>query len=179
MRRVHATVSLQEALERSLSELREQFLQRLISAGADPRDAERLMSNAIGELERSERPRVSLPDFQRRFLKEVDRQCQIFADLRRLPYGRLAPVVSWHWRTLLELARKAGIGRQDAFCVLRDMLWKHGASWAASKNPEVELLADLEYGFNVVGLTRRGFRIFGEHNRQAAAEALSPLRGAL
>jgi hypothetical protein len=160
-----AIVPLQEALVRTLSDCRDQFLQRILSAGAGPEDVETLMGNAVEELLRTESPSVRLPDFEKRLLRAVDRQCQVRADLRRLPYRTIAPVICRHWSVLMEHSRKAGLGREEAFRVICDLIWKHHASWAAAENPEERLLADVTYGFHVIGLTRKGFHLVGGNSQ--------------
>ena len=158
-------VPLREALSRALVELREPCLQRLISAGASPADAERLMGNVIEELVRTESRMVRPPDFEKRFLRAVDRHCQAHADLRRLPYRTVAPVICRHWCALMERSRRVGIEREETCRILYDLIWKHGASWAASNNPEERLLADVAYGLQVISLTRRGLRLVGGNSR--------------
>lgn len=144
-------VPQREALLQALRKLKDPCLQRFLAAGAAPADAERLMANAIEELQRTERPLVFVPDFARRFLRAVDRQCQTFAELRGLPYRTLEPLICRHWNALLEHSRRVGIERETALRVICDLIRKHGASWAATKNPGEVLLAQLIHGLHAIG----------------------------
>jgi hypothetical protein len=146
-------MSLQEAMAQALTDLRDPFLQRLIAAGANPAEAERLMGHAMDELFRTERPSVRRAELYKRFLKEVEKKCLAFAELRRIPYRRVAPVLTRHWRSFMDFSSKAGISSEEAFGIMRDLLWKHAERWSSTENLETDLLSVLKYGFRVVGLT--------------------------
>lgn len=157
MRRVSvAPVPLRDALLHALRELKDSCLQRLLSAGASPADAERLIGNALEELQRTEPPMVVLPDFEKRFLRAVDRRCQTHAELRGLPYRAVAPLIGRHWSVLMDHSRRAGLDREVALRVLCDLIRKHASSWAAAENPGEAMLAQLTFGLHVIGLTKRG-----------------------
>jgi hypothetical protein len=143
----------QVCLLRALRDLRECCIQRLVAAGIDARESERVLLNAIDTLAGHE-PREQT-DFNRRFIRAVEHACMTFADVRGLPFRRVLEPLRRNWQHILRCAERHGLVKEEALAIIRETIWRHSALWAKTPNLPSRLVAELEASFALVAFGRR------------------------
>jgi hypothetical protein len=136
-------------------EFREAMIQRLVAASMDAADSCCMVENAVERM--WEEARGSKAELTRRLIRSIEAGCARYAEIRGLPYQRVVGPLTRVWKSLMSAAREAGLTDEEGYAVMRDLLRKIPAShWSRVKEIDKELLAELKFGFRVIGFSKGG-----------------------